>query len=182
MTALLLFGTTSVHASTIFVPTDIEAATGDTNFIEFPWEEYNLGLNGELAMFDDTAVMSSANALSINTGVFQGNRVVFSESTGGDWLASMPGSAASIVLTNSFSFKLGATFDGGLSWVEDIAVTDLGGFQYNVKFFNEGSEMTVGLHAIDLTEASIPSVPVPASVWLFGSGLIGLVGVARRKV
>jgi hypothetical protein len=24
-------------------------------------------------------------------------------------------------------------------------------------------------------------VPVPAAVWLFGSGLIGLVGVARRK-
>ena len=26
-----------------------------------------------------------------------------------------------------------------------------------------------------------PSVPVPAAVWLFGSGLVGLVGVARRK-
>ena len=24
-------------------------------------------------------------------------------------------------------------------------------------------------------------VPVPAAVWLFGSGLLGLVGVARRK-
>ncbi|MEN8108052.1 MAG: VPLPA-CTERM sorting domain-containing protein, partial [Pseudomonadota bacterium] len=24
-------------------------------------------------------------------------------------------------------------------------------------------------------------VPVPAAVWLFGSGLIGLAGVARRK-
>jgi len=28
---------------------------------------------------------------------------------------------------------------------------------------------------------SISSVPVPAAVWLFGSGLIGLVGLARRK-
>lgn len=25
-------------------------------------------------------------------------------------------------------------------------------------------------------------VPVPASMWLFGSGLVGLFGVARRKV
>lgn len=25
------------------------------------------------------------------------------------------------------------------------------------------------------------SVPIPSSVWLFGSGLIGLVGLARRK-
>jgi hypothetical protein len=27
----------------------------------------------------------------------------------------------------------------------------------------------------------IPAIPVPAAVWLFGSGLLGLVGVARRK-
>lgn len=26
-----------------------------------------------------------------------------------------------------------------------------------------------------------PAVPVPAAVWLFGSGLLGLIGVARRK-
>lgn len=29
--------------------------------------------------------------------------------------------------------------------------------------------------------ASVSAVPVPAAVWLFGSGLLGLVGVARRK-
>jgi len=27
----------------------------------------------------------------------------------------------------------------------------------------------------------VPAVPVPAAVWLFGSGLLGLIGVARRK-
>ena len=27
----------------------------------------------------------------------------------------------------------------------------------------------------------VPAVPVPAAVWLFGSGLLGLAGVARRK-
>ena len=31
-------------------------------------------------------------------------------------------------------------------------------------------------------EGSVSAVPVPAAVWLFGSGLLGLVGVARRKV
>lgn len=29
--------------------------------------------------------------------------------------------------------------------------------------------------------ATINAVPVPAAVWLFGSGLIGLIGIARRK-
>ena len=28
---------------------------------------------------------------------------------------------------------------------------------------------------------NVPEIPIPASIWLFGSGLIGLIGVARRK-
>lgn len=33
----------------------------------------------------------------------------------------------------------------------------------------------------ETAEDNLPQVPVPAAVWLFGSGLIGLVGMARRK-
>jgi hypothetical protein len=29
--------------------------------------------------------------------------------------------------------------------------------------------------------AEYPTIPVPAAVWLFGSGLIGLIGIARRR-
>ena len=32
-----------------------------------------------------------------------------------------------------------------------------------------------------LDSVSLSAVPVPAAVWLFGSGLLGLIGVARRK-
>lgn len=31
------------------------------------------------------------------------------------------------------------------------------------------------------TSAAAPEVPIPAAAWLFGSGLLGLIGVARRK-
>jgi hypothetical protein len=27
----------------------------------------------------------------------------------------------------------------------------------------------------------VSPVPIPAAVWLFGSGLLGLIGIARRK-
>ena len=36
-----------------------------------------------------------------------------------------------------------------------------------------------GLETFARVESSV--IPVPAAVWLFGSGLLGLVGVARRK-
>lgn len=36
-------------------------------------------------------------------------------------------------------------------------------------------------YALHLTQAAAAAVPVPAAVWLFGSGLVGLVGIARRK-
>ena len=36
----------------------------------------------------------------------------------------------------------------------------------------------IGLH-LDSIETTV--IPVPAAVWLFGSGLVGLVGVARRR-
>ena len=40
-----------------------------------------------------------------------------------------------------------------------------------------------GTHYTNLAYATwqMSSVPVPAAVWLFGSGLIGLIGLARRK-
>ncbi len=38
-----------------------------------------------------------------------------------------------------------------------------------------------GVFYDNLSFAELAPVPVPAAVWLFGSGLIGLVGVARRR-
>jgi hypothetical protein len=40
---------------------------------------------------------------------------------------------------------------------------------------------TSAIYSIAFDDFSITPVPVPAAVWLFGSGLIGLIGVARRK-
>jgi hypothetical protein len=39
----------------------------------------------------------------------------------------------------------------------------------------------LAIYSIAFDNFSITPVPVPAAIWLFGSGLVGLIGVARRK-
>jgi hypothetical protein len=45
----------------------------------------------------------------------------------------------------------------------------------------DGAWPGTGVYYDNLGFAEVSAVPVPAAVWLFGSGLLGLVGVARRK-
>ena len=44
-----------------------------------------------------------------------------------------------------------------------------------------GTAMTAGPFAGFSPTFTLTAVPIPAAVWLFGSGLLGLVGVARRR-
>jgi len=50
--------------------------------------------------------------------------------------------------------------------------------------FNGGDQRIGGKDSFNLVWAvrtGVSAVPIPATVWLFGSGLLGLIGVARRK-
>lgn len=81
----------------------------------------------------------------------------------------------STTLFGSNQFVIAASADNGLTWTDAISsITEIG----------------VGTHIYDITFTTgtimsidaIPHVvPVPAAAWLFGSGLIGLVGVSRRR-
>jgi len=89
-----------------------------------------------------------------------------------------------------------ATVDGNPYVNEDVTIYGVDGV--TVAF--EGNRHTDGLSGIamdngpfpafnanfdirtmTLTDVEVSAVPVPAAVWLFGSGLLGLVGIARRK-
>ena len=67
------------------------------------------------------------------------------------------------------------------SFTFDIMPGDLPG-DYFVSFFGFAnvSAPELGQYGIEISRVSA-EVPVPAAVWLFGSGLIGFVGVARRR-
>jgi hypothetical protein len=54
--------------------------------------------------------------------------------------------------------------------------------QYSLAFGGNPADTTLtGQHGY-LATASLSAVPIPAAVWLFGSGLAGLVGLARRRM
>lgn len=48
-------------------------------------------------------------------------------------------------------------------------------------FYIEDTDATGTTYLATGILTSVTVVPIPAAVWLFGSGLIGLIGVARRK-
>ena len=63
-------------------------------------------------------------------------------------------------------------------WTIDISAWD-GTSVLHINDFYLGDGDKIGVSKVELYGVS--AVPIPAAVWLFGSGLLGLVGVARRK-
>ena len=74
--------------------------------------------------------------------------------------------------------------------IDVVNVWDVAGDTYTSTDVNADADGLPGLAMIDgafpgfaanFNFTAPAAVPVPAAVWLFGSGLLGLVGVARRK-
>lgn len=148
----------SVNAATIFAPTD-----GDVNFL------FGDLAGGTLAMFDDSDQNYLGSFISVAVPSIVG--IAGPVNIGGDHIATNS-LTDTLVLTGSDQFILGLNVGG--NWLSDSVVTPVGANSYTVAFDNGGSVLEIDVQII-------PAVPVPAAAWLFGSGLLGLVGVARRK-
>lgn len=81
-----------------------------------------------------------------------------------------PISSAPIATTSLNTDGIALTGDNG------IGGSPMGGGPFGLSSFNFDMT-TVTLH----NEGDLLLSPIPAAAWLFGSGLIGLIGVARRK-
>ena len=155
LVALLSYIPVSATAATIFAPTD-----GDVNFLLADLQ------GGTLAMFDDGDQNYSGPAIEIIvpstvdiTGPVNSNNDHLATNSLGD----------ALTLTVNHNFILGLNVNG--AWLPDTSVFDQGANSYTVTFGNGGSVLMVDTQV----------VPVPAAAWLFGSGLLGLVALARRK-
>ena len=86
-----------------------------------------------------------------------------------------PGSIDASIL--EFELLAPLTNDGGV-----IGLVTTGGS--SIEKFCGDPTCSLGFASIRLIQsgyASAPTVPIPAAVWLFGSGLMALIGFARRK-
>ncbi|GEM_PF-3658165 len=92
---------------------------------------------------------------------------------GSNWLITNS-TSGSFTLLGSNAFVIGATT--GASWVLDSGYRYAGADQYSV-YFPTGSPVPT----TTLQVSGLAAVPLPAALWLFVSGFIGMVGVARRR-
>lgn len=123
-------------------------------------------LSGNL-LFDGSGFLNPASTLDID---FDGSDGFLSDTS----IGFLPGDICCNGTGDPNSFKdIGGKMTMSL-WGANWDYGDASGFDAVTKKY-QGSTLGMDLR-MELTE-----VPVPAAVWLFGTGLLGLVGVARRK-
>jgi hypothetical protein len=171
----------SAEAATIWAPTN-----EDTDFIQLdfggPGPGSGISTNGgTLALFDDDTGLTGT-ALVIGQS---GGQVVFSDNGDGTWDAEVfdvtNTSGGSITLLGGdANFELGISWDGGSTYWGDSGYSLQSSPDTYLIVFDDlsvpGRPRTGSTLAVDLAP-----IPVPAAVWLFGSGLLGLIGFCRRK-
>ena len=100
----------------------------------------------------------------------------FSNDTNPDWVSFTSGSMTNINPADGTSPQLtlaGTTLDdAGNATIVSVSNVGTGWGSFAGTPYSE-------VWSVTFTETAV--IPVPAAVWLFGSGLLGLVGVARRR-
>ncbi len=105
--------------------------------------------------------------------------------TSGTWAGTSPQGSFSYNFTLSATeVAFGTFFDWSVNaGIPVLAIFDCGAGNPGDTCTGRGTPMQVGPFPgqAPAFNGVVSSVPVPAAVWLFGSGLLGLAGVARRR-
>lgn len=178
--ATFMLASSVTTAATIWAPTN-----SDTDFINFdaiPGFSDGISTNGgSLALFDDSDF--GGTALVIGAA---GGHVVFTDNLNGTWKAEVfdvgNASGGSITLSGNTNFVLGMAWDGvyyGDSNSMLVSSPDTYAIIFDgITTDDTGREVNISGNTLAVDLAPIP---VPAAAWLFGTGLLGLVAVARRR-
>jgi hypothetical protein len=153
------------------------------------------GINFDASLYATPAAISGTRTLTGSGGTFTAASADFSAVSGnvvgiGFWGLDLTtiGNEA-IVLDVSFSDSSSQSFNITLNgaasltpiyfglYSDDLSQTITGISLYGTE--DSGADRAWLID--DLTVVTVSAVPVPAAAWLFASGLIGLVGIGKRK-
>lgn len=154
---------------------------------------YAATINGSFGVVDGLSAtggadLSSVTGISLSTvsgaGVSDGDTAnvnFFSSGAGGSTvsLTGAPLPASSFLTIEGWSFELST-----LNVIDQTSVLlslKGTGILTGNGFDATSATWTFSSRSMNSYDMSIATVPVPAATWLFGSGLIGLAGIARRK-
>jgi hypothetical protein len=154
-TGIIIGTATTQGASHVGAPT-----AGDTNAITAPWGFFG-NTGSDYTLVGITGSTTAGLDMSGWTVTWAGIPAI--NMTGGAWGTGFTSGIANF----SWSGVYGTAYT--LDYTATVPVGDPSGFG-GVKY---------SLHLEGIVNEAV--VPVPAAAWLFGSGLMGLVGVARRK-
>jgi len=127
-----------------------------------------------------TAASGSANAWYYGMNGTVGSQ---GDLGGGDYiLTALVGSSRSLILsTAGLGMNCNPKCPDGLSnTVNQPYLAPSGSFSLSIPGVTTDSDIS---HVV-LSFGTAPEtvIPIPAAVWLFGSGLVGLIGIARRRI
>lgn len=176
------------NSGTSAVPLDnysIELINGSTalSYRTINLSGFNISANGFFVMCGDASQVANCDYSFTTTsgwfqngapdaiGLYENSNLLDSLSYEGILLPFTEGEVITISDNNSDIVSIGRSVDG-----MDINNNML---DFELGCITPGSANIAG--SGDCSTTSVNPVPVPAAAWLFGSGLIGLVGLARRK-
>jgi len=160
LAALAIVLSSSLNAATVFQATDGDFNISDTT------------VGGQFAIFDNEAALINGTPL---IEIELGDRIIVDGIPPALTTSLTNSRTSELIEITGGNFVFGATTSNGSLWIlgEGTELYYGGSNQWSISFGDIGPALKV---VVD-----IQAVPIPPSVWLFGSGLVGLVGVARRN-